>query len=87
MTATGTVNLDLLKCYSQFPKATVLNHRNSFWNDTAITAKSMDEGHNMINDMKILLNTLGKFLLSTLTLSTQNKVKIEINDYTKTLNG
>ena len=47
----------------------------------------MDEGHNMINDMKILLNTLGKFLLSTLTLSTQNKVKIEINDYTKTLNG
>ena len=49
-TATGTINLDLLKCYSRCPKPIVLAHGNSFWDSTAITAISTAGEQNAVND-------------------------------------
>ena len=78
VSATATTHLDLLKCYSQFPKATVLAHGNSFWDASAITATSTNTERNAINDQRILSNMLGEYLLSSLINPAQNKVKIDV---------
>ena len=83
----GTSNLNLLKSYSQFTRSRVKEYGDSFWDSTAITAGMTNVQQNEVNDKRILSNMLGEFLLSSITLSAQNKVKIEMQDYQKSLNG
>ena len=87
ITSVDTVNLDLVKSFSQFSKSRVIEFGDTFWSDTAITAGMTDAAKNAINDKRILSNMFGEFLLSSITLSAQNKVKIEKVDYQKTLAG
>ena len=83
----GTSNLNLLKSYSQFTRSRVKEYGDSFWDSTAITAGMTNVQQNEVNDKRILSNMLGEFLLSSITLSAKNKVKIEMQDYQKSLNG
>ena len=46
-----------------------------------------DEDKNKSNDQCIISNKLEEYLLSSLTILAQNKVKIEIEDWQKTLDG
>ena len=87
ITSVDTVNLDLVKSFSQFSKSRVIEFGDTFWSDTAITAGMTDAAKNAINDKRILSNMFGEFFLSSITLSAQNKVKIEKVDYQKTLAG
>ena len=87
LTNTAVATLDLVTSFSQFNKARVIEFGETFWVTTAITTAMSDVDKNAVNDKRILSNMLGKFLLSSLTLSAQNKVKIEKSDYQKTLDG
>jgi hypothetical protein len=83
----GTAPLDLIKSHSQFTKVRVREYGKTFWSSTAITVGMTDEAKNAVNDKRILSNMLGEYLLSSLSLSVQNKVKVEQAEYQKTLNG
>ena len=83
----GTEPLDLIKSHSQFTKVRVREYGKTFWSSTAITVGMTDEAKNAVNDKRILSNMLGEYLLSSLSLSVQNKVKVEQAEYQKTLNG
>ena len=83
----GTVPIDLFKSYSQFTSARVKELVDSFWNNAAITPGMSDEDKNKSNDQCIISNKLEEYLLSSLTILAQNKVKIEIEDWQKTLDG
>ena len=74
VSATRTTNLDLLKCYSQFPKATVPAHENYFLDTGVITATSTILEQNDINNNIILSNMIGQYLVSSLKNPAQNKV-------------
>ena len=87
LTNTSTVNLDLVKSFSQFSKARVKEFGETFWGSTAINPTMSAANKNAINDKRILSNMFGEFLISSLTLSAQNKVKIEKTDYQRTLDG
>ena len=87
LTNADIVNLDLVKSFSQFTKKRVIEFGDTFWPATAITTGMSDADQNAINDKRILSNMLGEFLISSLALSAQNKVKIEVKDYQRTLDG
>ena len=50
-------------------------------------SKVNNEEKNAVNDKQILSKMFGKFLLSSLILSAQDKMKIEANDYKRTLDN
>ena len=87
MIAAWTTSIDLIKSYSQFTSTRVKEFGDSCWSDAAITPGMLDMEKNKINDQRILLNMLGEYLLSSLTVSAQNEVNIEIDDWQKTLDG
>lgn len=60
---------------------------NEIWNTNAITIGVSDAEKNWVNNKWILSNIFGKCLLSGLVLLAQNKVKIESDDYKRTLDN
>ena len=87
MTNTAAINLDLVKSFSQFTKGRVKEFGATFWSSNAITPAMPDADKNAVNDKRILSNMFGEFLILSLTLLAQNKVKIEKVDYQRALDG
>ena len=79
--------MNLIKYYSQFSKAHVADHDNTFLDTGAITPTTTLSGQNDINERSKLSSILDKYLYSSLTISAKNQVNIHISSWCKNLNN